>query len=123
MAELGGSGPESMTKPNSAVPLLGSGSKSSGSVPPWASGNNSGGGGIGSVTQPGLVINGAKTRKDYDDTNFYIGYLPPNLDDNSLIRLFQPFSDIVMDKVIKDRATNVSKGYSFVNQAIATMNG
>ncbi|KAI3952361.1 hypothetical protein MKX01_005228 [Papaver californicum] len=131
LAELGGSGPESMTKPNSSVPLLGSGSNSSGSVPPWASGNNSGGGGIGSATQPGLVINGAKTGKDFDDTNLYIGYLPPNLDDDSLIRLFQPFGDIVMAKVIKDRATNVSKGYGFVkysdvaqaNQAIASMNG
>ncbi|MCL7051468.1 hypothetical protein MKW94_014372 [Papaver nudicaule] len=130
LAELGGSAPESMTKQNSAVPLLGSGSNSSGSVPPWASSNNSGGG-IGSATQPGLVTNGAKTGKDYDDTNLYIGYLPPNFDDDSLIRLFQPFGDIVMAKVIKDRATNVSKGYGFVkysdvaqaNQAIASMNG
>ncbi|KAI3933706.1 hypothetical protein MKW92_052572 [Papaver armeniacum] len=131
LAELGGSGPESMTKPNSAVALLGAGSNSSGSVPPWASGNNSERGGIGSATQPGLMTNGAKTGKDYDDTNLYIGYLPPNLDDDSLIRLFQPFGDIVMAKVIKDRATNVSKGYGFVkysdvaqaNQAIASMNG
>ncbi|MCL7023173.1 hypothetical protein MKW94_028284 [Papaver nudicaule] len=124
LAELGGSAPESMTKQNSAVPLLGSGSNSSGSVPPWASSNNS-------ATQPGLVTNGAKTGKDYDDTNLYIGYLPPNFDDDALIRLFQPFGDIVMAKVIKDRATNLSKGYGFVkysdvaqaNQAIASMNG
>ncbi|OVA03162.1 RNA recognition motif domain [Macleaya cordata] len=130
LAELGGSAPDSMTRQNSAVPLLGS-SNSSGSVPPWASGNNAGGG-IGSASQAGLMANnGLKTGKEYDDTNLYIGYLPPNLDDDGLIRLFSPFGDIVMAKVIKDRVTGLSKGYGFVkysdvaqaNQAIASMNG
>ncbi|KAF2317086.1 hypothetical protein GH714_011671 [Hevea brasiliensis] len=68
---------------------------------------------------------------EYDDTNLYIGYLPPNLDDDGLIGLFSSFGDIVMAKVIKDRVTGVSKGYGFVkyrdiqmaNNAIASMNG
>ncbi|XP_010264378.1 PREDICTED: splicing factor 1 [Nelumbo nucifera] len=127
LAELGGTAPDSLTKPNSSVPLLGS--STSGSNPPWASGNNSGG--VGNTSHPGLGLNGAKAVKEYDDTNLYIGYLPPTLDDDGLIRLFSPFGDIVMAKVIKDRVTGLSKGYGFVkysdvtqaNQAIASMNG
>lgn len=66
-----------------------------------------------------------------DHTNLYIGYLPPTMEDDELIRLFQPFGDIVMAKVIKDRMTGQTKGYGFVkysdvaqaNQATASMNG
>nr|CAD1824382.1 unnamed protein product [Ananas comosus var. bracteatus] len=65
LAELGGSVPESLTKSSSALPLLGSGS----------SGNT--------------AANGVK--KEYDETNLYIGYLPPTLDDDGLIRLFSSF--------------------------------
>lgn len=127
LAELGGTGPESLTRQNQPLPILGS--NSSGSNPPWASGNNAGG--IGSTSQAGLAMTGAKTGKEYDDTNLYIGYLPPNFDDDALIRLFSPFGDIVMAKVIKDRVTGLSKGYGFVkysdvaqaNQAICSMNG
>ncbi|XP_042506454.1 splicing factor-like protein 1 [Macadamia integrifolia] len=125
LAELGGSAPDSLTKQNLSVPLLGS--NSSGSNPPWASGNNAGG--VGNTSHPGLGSNPVK--KEYDDTNLYIGYLPPNFDDDALIRLFSPFGDIDQAKVIKDRATGLSKGYGFVkyfdvsqaNQAIASMNG
>ncbi|XP_058078180.1 splicing factor-like protein 1 [Magnolia sinica] len=126
LAELGGTAPDSLTTQNSALALPGSGG--SGSNPPWAS--NTSAGGVGSTSQPGLA-NGAKMVKEHDDTNLYIGYLPPTLDDDALIRLFSPFGEIVMAKVIKDRVTALSKGYGFVkysdvsqaNQAIASMNG
>ncbi|KAG6503789.1 splicing factor-like protein 1 [Zingiber officinale] len=108
LAELGGAAPESTMKQSSTLPLLGS-------------------------NAPGTNPNGAQSliKKEYDETNLYIGYLPPAFDDDSLIRLFSPFGDIVMAKVIKDRITGLSKGYGFVkysdasmaNQAIASMNG
>ncbi|KAL7001710.1 Splicing factor 1 [Sarracenia purpurea var. burkii] len=122
LAELGGTVPDSLIKQNSGTLALGLGS--SVSNPPWASGNNG-------ATQAGSGANGVRPTKDYDDTNLYIGYLPPTLDDDGLIRLFSPFGDIVMAKVIKDRVTGLSKGYGFVkysevqqaNNAIASMNG
>ncbi|KAJ8752927.1 hypothetical protein K2173_008662 [Erythroxylum novogranatense] len=125
LAELGGTMPESVTKQSSTLAL---GSSGSGANPPWASNT----GGLGSANQAGLGMNGAKpSTKEYDDTNLYIGYLPPNLDDDGLIGLFTAFGDIVMAKVIKDRVTGLSKGYGFVkyrdvqmaNNAIASMNG
>ncbi|PKA63817.1 KH domain-containing protein [Apostasia shenzhenica] len=116
LAELGGSTPESLTKHSSVLPIQFS---NSGSNLPWATGSTAGN------TQANSL------KKEYDETNLYIGYLPPNFDDDSLIRLFSPFGDIVMAKVIKDRVTGLSKGYGFVkysdvnmaNQAIASMNG
>ncbi|GAB4858823.1 Splicing factor 1 [Ancistrocladus abbreviatus] len=122
LAELGGTVPDSLTKQNSSVPALGSGS--TGSNPPWQSGSSVGN------AQAGLGADGIKP-KEYDETNLYIGYLPPTLDDDGLIRLFAPFGDIVMAKVIKDRVTQLSKGYGFVkysnveqaNVAINSMNG
>ncbi|CAL5017385.1 unnamed protein product [Urochloa decumbens] len=128
LAELGGgSAPESMTR--SGGPMLaltgsgGSGGASAGggSNPPWSSG---GGGGAAAAGANGI-------KKDYDETNLYIGYLPPTMDDAGLISLFSQFGDIVMAKVIKDRNTGHSKGYGFVkysdvsqaNAAIAAMNG
>ncbi|ESR34859.1 hypothetical protein CICLE_v10004301mg [Citrus x clementina] len=126
LAELGGTLPESASKQSTTL-ALGPGSGSSGSNPPWA--NNSGS--SGTPGHPGLGSNGAKPIKELDDTNLYIGYLPPTLDDDGLIRLFSTFGDIVMAKVIKDRVTGMSKGYGFVkyadiqmaNNAIASMNG
>ncbi|XXG88157.1 hypothetical protein AAC387_Pa12g0403 [Persea americana] len=122
LAELGGTTPVSLTKQSSALPILGS--NAAGSNPPWASGNSTGG--IGSTMQVG-----SSNGKEIDETNLYIGYLPPTLDDDGLIRLFSPFGEIVMAKVIKDRVTGLSKGYGFVkysdvsqaNQAIASMSG
>ncbi|XP_059666929.1 splicing factor-like protein 1 [Cornus florida] len=127
LAELGGTVPDSLTKQNSGTLALGSGS--SGSNPPWANGNSAGS--AGSTSHPGLGSNGVKPTKEYDDTNLYIGYLPPTLDDDGLIQLFSDFGDIVMAKVIKDRLTGLSKGYGFVkysnvqqaNNAIGKMNG
>ncbi|EHA8590576.1 Splicing factor-like protein 1 [Cocos nucifera] len=120
LAELGGTAPESLTKQSSTLAI---GSGSSGSNPPWA-----GGSGAGGMARTGAA-NGIKN--EYDETNLYIGYLPPTLDDDGLIRLFSSFGDIVMAKVIKDRTTGLSKGYGFVkyadvsmaNAAIAAMNG
>ncbi|PIA37052.1 hypothetical protein AQUCO_03100066v1 [Aquilegia coerulea] len=125
LAELGGSAPESLTKQSSPLPILGS--NNSGSTPPWASGDNAAA--VGSTTQSSLAV--VKPGKEFDETNLYIGYLPPTLDDDGLIQLFSSFGDIVMAKVIKDRVTRLSKGYGFVkysdvsqaNQAIASMNG
>lgn len=122
LAELGGSVPDSLAKEDDSAAPAGSGG--SGSNPPWQSGSNAGN------THAGLGANLIKP-KDYDDTNLYIGYLPPTLDDDGLIRLFSPFGEIVMAKVIKDRVTQLSKGYGFVkysnveqaNSAITSMNG
>ncbi|XP_020586915.1 branchpoint-bridging protein-like [Phalaenopsis equestris] len=116
LAELGGSGPESLTKQSITLPIQAS---NSGNNPPWISGSVAGSAAANEI------------KKDYDETNLYIGYLPPNLDDLSLIRLFGSFGDIVMAKVIKDKITGLSKGYGFVkysdvsmaNQAISSMHG
>lgn len=124
LAELGGTVPESSIK-SSATLALGPGS--SGSNPPWASSSNTNGV---SGTTAGSGASAIKP-KEYDETNLYIGYLPPTLDDDGLISLFSPFGEIVMAKVIKDRLSNLSKGYGFVkyadvqqaNNAIASMNG
>ncbi|KAK1264528.1 KH domain-containing protein [Acorus gramineus] len=117
LAELGGTAPESLTRSSPALALPSTG----GGNPPWA------GGSVGTAGS----VNGLKTTKEYDETNLYIGYLPQNFEDDALIRLFEPFGDIVMAKVIKDRVIGASKGYGFVkysdvaqaNQAIASMNG
>ncbi|XP_019450851.1 PREDICTED: branchpoint-bridging protein-like [Lupinus angustifolius] len=122
LAELGGSVPESATTQTNVLAI---GSGNSGSNPPWANNSGSSGG----TQHAGLGFNPAK--KEIDDTNLYIGYLPPTLEDDGLIQLFQQFGEIVMAKVIKDRLTGLSKGYGFVkyadvqmaNTAIASMNG
>lgn len=125
LAELGGTVPESATKPTTGTLALGSGS--SGSNPPWASGTSTTGIGATTVGSPANL----SKPKEFDDTNLYIGYLPPTLDDDGLISLFSPFGEIVMAKVIKDRVSGLSKGYGFVkyadvqqaNTATASMNG
>ncbi|KAI3501040.1 hypothetical protein L1887_28896 [Cichorium endivia] len=140
LAELGGTLPEGVTKQSTPLPIMGSN-------PPWASSTNGSSSSSSSSTtttsatsaHPGLGSNAAKIGtgfglgigKEIDDTNLYIGYLPPTFEDDALIRLFSPFGEIVMAKVIKDRVTGLSKGYGFVkysdisqaNQAIASMNG
>ncbi|XP_022985472.1 splicing factor-like protein 1 [Cucurbita maxima] len=124
LAELGGTIPESATKQN---PTLAIGPGASASNPPWT--NNATG--ASNTPQAGVGANGVKPAKEYDDTNLYVGYLPPTFDDDGLIRLFSTFGDIVMAKVIKDRVSGLSRGYGFVkysdvqmaNNAIASMNG
>lgn len=120
LAELGGAAPDSLTKNSSALAITGSGTV--GSNPPWAGG---------STTTPGQPGAANGVNKEYDETNLYIGYLPPTLEDEGLIRLFSAFGEIVMAKVIKDRITGLSKGYGFVkyaevsqaNSAITAMHG
>ncbi|EFH63198.1 hypothetical protein ARALYDRAFT_475645 [Arabidopsis lyrata subsp. lyrata] len=121
LAELGGTVPESSLK-QSATLALGPGSN-----PPWA--NNAGNG---ASAHPGLGSTPTKPpSKEYDETNLYIGFLPPMLEDDGLINLFSSFGEIVMAKVIKDRVTGLSKGYGFVkyadvqmaNTAVQAMNG
>ncbi|KAJ0705406.1 putative transcription factor interactor and regulator CCHC(Zn) family [Helianthus annuus] len=122
LAELGGTVPESLIKSSSSTLALGPGS---------SSGTDSTAGAAASTTHGGLGSNVLKPSKEFDETNLYIGYLPPTLDDDTLIRLFAPFGEIVMAKVIKDHITGLSKGYGFVkysdvnqaNTAIASMNG
>lgn len=108
LAELGGSMPEGLTKSSSTTLALGG------------------------PTQEGLGANQIKPPiKEYDETNLYIGYLPPTLEDDGLIRLFSPYGTIVNAKVVKDKVTGTSKGYGFVkysdvkeaNTAISSMNG
>ncbi|KAL0403051.1 UNVERIFIED_CONTAM: Splicing factor-like protein 1 [Sesamum radiatum] len=123
LAELGGTVPDSSTKSSSATLAL---PGSTGTNPPWAGGTNA----STNTAQAGLGANLIKP-KEYDETNLYIGYLPPTLEDDGLISLFSPFGEIVMAKVIKDRVSGLSKGYGFVkyadvqqaNNAIASMNG
>ncbi|XP_050385693.1 splicing factor-like protein 1 [Argentina anserina] len=126
LAELGGTMPESATR-QTATLALGPGTPAGN--PPWS---NSGGSAGSNASHPGLGFSGMKpTTKEHDDTNLYIGYLPPTLEDEGLISMFSHFGEIVMAKVIKDRNTGLSKGYGFVkyadvqmaNNAIASMNG
>ncbi|KAF3959186.1 hypothetical protein CMV_015976 [Castanea mollissima] len=93
LAELGGSVPESSTK-QSTMLALGSGTSNSESNPPWANNNRN----AVSTSHAGLGATVFKPTKEIDDTNLYIGYLPPTLDDDGLISLFSPFGDIVMAK-------------------------
>ncbi|KAJ7949567.1 branchpoint-bridging protein [Quillaja saponaria] len=122
LAELGGTVPESAIKQSSTLAL---GAGNTGSNPPWANNAVLTGGAV----KPGLGANGIK--KKIDDTNLYIGYLPPTFDDDGLIQLFQQFGEIVTARVIKDAMTGLSKGFGFVkyadvqmaNNAIRAMNG
>uniref|UniRef100_A0A0A8YF57 RRM domain-containing protein n=1 Tax=Arundo donax TaxID=35708 RepID=A0A0A8YF57_ARUDO len=109
--------------------------KSSGSMLAFT---GSGGAAAGSGSNPPRSAGGAAAasgangiKKEYDEANLYVGYLPPTMDDDGLIGLFSHFGDVAMAKVIKDRNTGLSKGYGFVkysdvsqaNAAIAAMNG
>ncbi|MFS7932282.1 putative RNA recognition motif domain, paraneoplastic encephalomyelitis antigen [Helianthus anomalus] len=93
------------------------------SNPPWAPGSSLNGSSTGVSAHPGLGSTAAKIGtgfsleidKEIDDTNLYIGHLPPTFEDDALIRLFSPFGEIVMAEVIKDNITGLSKGYGFVN--------
>ncbi|KAL1214215.1 Splicing factor-like protein 1 [Cardamine amara subsp. amara] len=49
---------------------------------------------------PGLGSNPMKPSKEYDETNLYIGSLPPMLEDDGLINLFSSFGEIVMSKAM-----------------------
>ncbi|KAI6672253.1 hypothetical protein NL676_000159 [Syzygium grande] len=117
LAELGGTMPESATKQSSTLAIGAGTAGNAGSNPPWANST----GGTGTSSHPGLGSNPVKLSKEYDDTNLYIGYLPPTLDDDGLIQLFSQFGEIVMAKVIKDRVTGLSKGYGFVKGSLPNL--
>ncbi|KAJ3675776.1 hypothetical protein LUZ60_004818 [Juncus effusus] len=128
LAELGGTGPESLTKSGTTLAIengtgtgSGTGTVTLGSWP-WSNGSSGTSGGT--VGTPGV-------KREIDECNLYIGSIPPNLEDDQLINLFSKFGEITMAKVIKDKITGLSKGYGFVkyadvamaNQATAVMNG
>jgi len=61
----------------------------------------------------------------------FIYNLPPESDENYLYQLFGPYGAIAQVKVVRDPATNLCKGFGFVNyvkmedaqSAIAALNG
>jgi len=69
--------------------------------------------------------------KEIDHSNVYVGYLPPTMEEEQLIKLFSSFGRIAEAKVIRDHVNGSSKGYGFVKfynihcaaQATAHMNG
>ncbi|XP_062185605.1 uncharacterized protein LOC133889151 [Phragmites australis] len=69
--------------------------------------------------------------KQRDDTNLFVGNIPPSMTSHKLIELFLPFGRIVRSRVADDCFTGLSKGYGFVKyadprcaaQAIKRMNG
>lgn len=56
----------------------------------------------------------SKPNKETIDEDLFVGYLPQTVDENRLTDLFAPFGKIEKTKVIKDRATGISKGYGFI---------
>ncbi|CAO1943546.1 unnamed protein product [Urochloa humidicola] len=69
--------------------------------------------------------------KERDETNLFVGNLPPSVASHKLIELFLPFGRIVRSRVMDDYFTGLSKGYGFVKysdprcaaEAIKSMNG
>ena len=63
--------------------------------------------------------------------NIYVGNLPFSTKDEDLSNLFQPFGEVSSARVIKDRYTERSRGFGFVemandeeaDKAIAELNG
>lgn len=64
-------------------------------------------------------------------SKLFVGSLPWNIDDESLKTAFTPYGSVVSARIIKDRRTNRSKGFGFVemssedeaNSAIEGLNG
>ncbi|MDZ7260910.1 MAG: RNA-binding protein [candidate division KSB1 bacterium] len=46
--------------------------------------------------------------------NIYVGNLPRNVDEDDLKEMFEEYGQVNNVKVIRDRSTNVSKGFGFV---------
>eukprot|EP00850_Spirogloea_muscicola_P001883 SM000007S20843 [mRNA] locus=s7:535084:547309:+ [translate_table: standard] len=120
---IGGSGPWGSPSPGS---MGGSG------PPPYQQGGFDGRGGPPmSRERPGLGAPRPDRYSKDDDTNLYIGFLPPSVDDAVLHQLFSPFGRVEDAKVILDRITGMSKGYGFVKYddaaaaaaAVQQMNG
>uniref|UniRef100_A0A8C2DWB5 RRM domain-containing protein n=1 Tax=Cyprinus carpio TaxID=7962 RepID=A0A8C2DWB5_CYPCA len=64
---------------------------------------------------PGSSSCGQSAVEQFSKTNLYIRGLPPGTTDQDLIRLCQPFGNIVSTKAILDKNTNQCKGYGFVD--------
>lgn len=66
-----------------------------------------------------------------EEPNLFVFHLPPEIDDDGLARLFEPFGPLESVKVITDKTTGESKGYGFVkfvshndaDRALNVMNG
>lgn len=52
--------------------------------------------------------------QELDETNVFVKYLPPDINDVSLKELFSPFGEIVSVKVMVDPPTGASLGYGYV---------
>ena len=57
---------------------------------------------------------GAPPRIDGACDNLIVNYLPASASEESLIKIFSPFGNIIHCKIVKDFATGVSCGYGFV---------
>eukprot|EP00897_Mesotaenium_endlicherianum_P004860 jgi/Mesen1/4401/ME000225S03388 len=81
--------------------------------------------------RPGLGHHIRNDPRDADDSNLYVGYLPPSVDEEGLMGLFGQFGQVEDCKVVKDRMTGGSKGFGFVKfaehasaaKAVDAMNG
>ena len=49
--------------------------------------------------------------------NIYIGNLPRDLDEDELIEMFTEYGSVQSAKIIRDRHTNISRGYGFVEMS------
>eukprot|EP00026_Physarum_polycephalum_P011097 Phypoly_transcript_11296.p1 GENE.Phypoly_transcript_11296~~Phypoly_transcript_11296.p1 ORF type:complete len:320 (+),score=57.93 Phypoly_transcript_11296:104-1063(+) len=83
------------------------------------------------LQQENITQNKHEEDENLDPTNVFVKYLPSNVDDENLRKLFAPFGTIVSAKVMKDNANGASLGYGFVkfsskkeaNLAITKMGG
>lgn len=71
------------------------------------------------------------TFNDGTRTNIFVNYLTPDINDQQLKAMFEPFGPVVSTKIMLDLGTKMSRGYGFVkfqseahaNEAITKMNG
>jgi len=56
-----------------------------------------------------------------DRCNVFVKYLPPDLTDDGLHALFQPFGDIISAKVMVDHISGNSLGYGCVSRRVASV--
>jgi len=98
----------------------------------WATSNTGAGGGYGQGQSGGGMGGGAGPKVDTSNHHhIFVGDLSPEIETETLRNAFQPFGDISDCRVVKDLATQKSKGYGFVSfvdkteaqTAIDQMNG
>ncbi|KAK1290420.1 KH domain-containing protein SPIN1 [Acorus calamus] len=83
------------------------------------------------VISPSLALRCAKPVKEIDYANLYVCYLPQAITEDGLRVLFSPFGKIVELKVVRDKASGLSRGFGFVRfadpaeaaDAVSQMNG